>query len=413
MIVAGERRWRAYQLAKIEKVPAVVKDVGDKEILLESLLENINRENLKWSEQENAIWDLWKSGAFRDYEELGRKLGKKVKDQAGFVERQIAAKQIRDKYKAPESVSTQILTEVARIPDEQTRRLVIQRVVSEKLGVHDMRDFIQTISKAPESLRKAVIEKRITRDEMVAYFRTYYAPNNCVLLLVGDFEPANAKSKLAQYFASIPRQTPPAAPVDSEPEQIGEKRVDVRYPSETVSIDVGYKAPSVASDDIWTLDILSNILSGGESSRLHQALVYEQQIALSAGASFRAGLEPGLFELYAEMKPGHTAEEGEKSLYAEIQRLASDGPSERELQKARNQAEAGFITALKTNNGAGQTLGYYEHIFGDYKRMFTAIDRYRAVTAADCRRVAQQVFDAKHRTAAILVPLEVGKEAQP
>ena len=201
--------------------------------------------------------------------------------------------------------------------------------------------------------------------------------------------------------------------MDSEPEQIGEKRVDVRYPSETVSIDVGYKAPSVASDDIWTLDILSNILSGGESSRLHQALVYEQQIALSAGASFRAGLEPGLFELYAEMKPGHTAEEGEKSLYAEIQRLVSDGPSERELQKARNQAEAGFITALKTNNGAGQTLGYYEHIFGDYKRMFTAIDRYRAVTAADCRRVAQQVFDAKHRTAAILVPLEVGKEAQP
>jgi len=255
--------------------------------------------------------------------------------------------------------------------------------------------------------------ERITRDEMVDYFRTYYAPNNCVLLLVGDFEPANAKSKLAQYFASIPRQTPPAAPVDSEPDQIGEKRVDVRYPSETVSIDVGYKAPSVASDDIWTLDILSNILSGGESSRLHQALVYEQQIALSAGSSFRAGLEPGLFELYAEMKPGHTAEEGEKSLYAEIQRLVSDGPSERELQKARNQAEAGFITALKTNNGAGQTLGYYEHIFGDYKRMFTAIDRYRAVTAADCRRVAQQVFDAKHRTAAILVPLEVGKEAQP
>jgi len=161
MIVAGERRWRAYQLAKIDKVPAVVKDVDEKEVLLESLLENINRENLKWSEQENAIWDLWESGAFRDYEELGRKLGKKVKDQAGFVERQIAAKQIREKYKVPESVSTQILTEVARIPDEQTRRLVIQRVVSEKLGVHDMRDFIQTISKAPESLKKAVIEKRI------------------------------------------------------------------------------------------------------------------------------------------------------------------------------------------------------------------------------------------------------------
>ena len=255
--------------------------------------------------------------------------------------------------------------------------------------------------------------ERITRDEMVDYFRTYYAPNNCVLLLVGDFAPADAKAKIAQYFAGIPRQTPPAAPVNSEPDQNGEKRVFVRYPSETVSIDIGYKAPSVKSDDIWTLDILSNILSGGESSRLHQALVYDQQIALSANSSFRAGLEPGLFEFYVEMKPGHTADEGEKALYAEIQRLATDGPTERELQKARNQSESGFISALKTNNGAGQALGFFEHVHGDYKQFFNAIDRYRAVTAADCRRVAQQVFDANRRTAAILVPLEVGKEAQP
>ena len=255
--------------------------------------------------------------------------------------------------------------------------------------------------------------ERITRDEMVAYFRTYYAPNNCILLLIGDFDPKDAKAKIAQYFASIPKQTPPAPPVNSEPDQNGEKLAYVRYPSETVSIDVGYKAPSVKSDDIWTLDILSNILSGGESSRLHQALVYDQQIALSASASFRAGLEPGLFEFYVEMKPGHTAEEAQKALYAEIQRLASDGPTERELQKARNQSEASFIEALKTNNGAGQALGYFEHVHGDYKDFFTAIDHYRGVTAADCKRVAQQVFDANHRTASILVPLEVGKESQP
>jgi len=256
--------------------------------------------------------------------------------------------------------------------------------------------------------------ERITRDEMVNYFRTYYAPNNCILLLVGDFEPKDAKLKIAQHFGSIPKQTPPAAPVNSEPDQNGEKLAYVRYPSETVSIDVGYKAPSVKSDDIWTLDILSDILSGGESSRLHQALVYDQQIALSAGASYRAGLEPGLFEFYVEMKPGHTADEAQKALYAEIQRLATDGPTERELQKARNQAEASFVEALKTNNGAGQALGYFEHVHGDYKQFFTAIDHYRTVTAADCKRVAQQVFDANRRTAAILVPLPVGKEeAQP
>ncbi len=255
--------------------------------------------------------------------------------------------------------------------------------------------------------------ERITRDEMVDYFRTYYAPNNCVLLLVGDFDPADAKSKIAHWFGSIPRQTPPPPPVNAEPEQNGERRVEVRYPSETVSFAAGYKAPSVTSEDIWVLDVLSNVLAGGESSRLHQALVYDQQIALSANASYRAGLEPGLFEFYVEMKPGKGAAEGEKALYAEIERLATDGPSERELQKARNQAESGFISALKTNNGAGQTLGLFEHVHGDYRKFFSAIDRYRAVTAADCRRVAKQLFDPARRTTAILAPLEVGKEARP
>jgi predicted Zn-dependent peptidase len=255
--------------------------------------------------------------------------------------------------------------------------------------------------------------ERITRDEMVAYFRTYYAPNNCVLLLVGDFEPADAKGKIAKYFSSIPRQAPPAPPVNAEPDQNGERRIEVRYPSETVSFQVGYKAPSVNSDDIWALDVVSNVLSGGESSRLHQALVYDQQIALSASASFQTTLEPGLFEFYVEMKPGKTAAEGEKALQAELERLATEGPTERELQKARNQSESGFISALKTNNGAGRTLGYFEHIYGDYRKMFSAIERYRAVTADDCRRVAKQVFDPTRRTTAVLVPLAVGQEAQP
>jgi predicted Zn-dependent peptidase len=255
--------------------------------------------------------------------------------------------------------------------------------------------------------------ERITRDELVDYFRTYYAPNNCILVLVGDFDPKDARAKIAQHFGSIPKQAPPAAPVNAEPDQNGERRVEVRYPSETISFMAGYKAPGVASDDIWALDVVANILAGGESSRLHQALIYDQQVALTAAASFQAGLEPGLFEFYVEMKPGKSAADGEKALYAEIERLATEGPTERELQKARNQAEMGFISALKTNNGAGRTLGFYEHVHGDYRKMFSAIEKYRAVTAADCRRVAKQVFDPTRRTVAFLTPLAVGQEAQP
>ncbi|MCC6650223.1 MAG: insulinase family protein [Candidatus Eisenbacteria bacterium] len=252
--------------------------------------------------------------------------------------------------------------------------------------------------------------ERITRDEMVEYFRTYYAPNNCTIVVSGDFDPAWVRAKLREHFGSIPRQAPPPQPVNAEPEQRGERRAMVHYPSETVSFDVGYKAMPASDKDHFVAEILSTVLGGGESSRLHRALVYEQQIALSAYAGYRPQLEPGLFEFYVEMKPGQTAEAGEKALYAELDRIAKDGPTELELQKARNQVEASFVFALETNRGAAQAIGRFEHLYGDYRALFTAIDGYRAVTAADVRRVAKQLFDARRRTVAVLVPESTQEE---
>jgi predicted Zn-dependent peptidase len=249
---------------------------------------------------------------------------------------------------------------------------------------------------------------RIQRDEMVNYFRTYYAPNNCILVLTGDFDTKNALTQIQSAFGRIPKQKPPAAPINSEPEQHGERRAEVHYPAQNVSFEMGYKAPGVASPDIYVLDVLSSILSDGESSRLHQALVYEKQIALSAGTSFQTRIDPALFEVYVEMKPGRTAAEGEKAVDEVFRRLVADGPTPRELDKAKNQLEAHFVRQLRTNNGVGQAIGYYEHVFGDYRRLFEAVPTYRAVTAADCKRVAKQIFDERHRT---VVELEPEKEA--
>ena len=245
---------------------------------------------------------------------------------------------------------------------------------------------------------------RITRDEMVDYFRAYYAPNNCILVLTGDFDTADALARIRKTFGVIPAQQPPAPPVISEPEQRGERRADVHYPAENASFVLGYKAPGVKSPDIWVLDVLSSILSDGESSRLHQALVYEKQIALEASTSFRTRLDPTLFEFYVEMKPGRSAAEGEKALEDAVQRLVREGPTARELEKAKNLLEANFVRGLKTNNGVGETLGYHEHIFGDYRAMFDTVPRYRAVTAADCKRVARETFDPLRRTVVTLVP---------
>jgi len=254
---------------------------------------------------------------------------------------------------------------------------------------------------------------RIPRDEMVSYFRTHYAPNNCILVLTGDFETRTAVAQIQKAFGGIPAQKPPGEPVNSEPEQKGERRAEVHYPAQDVSFDIGYQAPSVKSPDSFVLDVLSSILSDGESSRLHQALVYEQQIALSANTSFQTRLDPTLFEIYVEMKPGRAALEGEKAVDQVLAKLEAEGPTPRELEKAKNQLEANFVRQLKTNNEVGQTIGFYEHVYGDFRRMFETVPKYRSVTAADCKRVAKQVFDSRRRTVVTLVPEKEGAAPSP
>jgi len=253
--------------------------------------------------------------------------------------------------------------------------------------------------------------QRIDRDDCVTYFRTHYAPNNCILVLTGDFDSKKALAQIEKAFGSIPSQTPPGEPVDSEPPQKGERRVEVHYPAESVSFQMGYKAPNVKSNDIYVLDVISSILSEGESSRLHRALVYDLQIALDVGTFFSFHLDPGLFEFSVEMKPGKTEAEGRAAIDSVLARFVKDGPTQRELTKAKNLLEAAFVRSLKTNNGVGQQLAANEHLFGDYRAMFRASEKYRAVTAADCKRVAKQVFDRERRTIAVLVPEHDTKEA--
>ena len=254
---------------------------------------------------------------------------------------------------------------------------------------------------------------RITREEMQEYFRIHYAPDNCILVLTGDFHTPTALDSIRAYFGGIPRQSPPQEPVDSEPEQRGERRVEVRYPAETVSFQIGYKAPAVRDSALDACSVLAAVLGGGESSRLHQALVYQRQIALSASAQFETHLNPGLFEIAVEMKPGHSAAEGIAAVDSVLAALRDKGPEDRELAKARNQLEASFIRSLETNNGAAEKLGFYEHEYGDYRAMFGVQARYRMLSAAECRLEAQRLFDPARRTIAVLVPLtEAGEPAR-
>jgi predicted Zn-dependent peptidase len=252
----------------------------------------------------------------------------------------------------------------------------------------------------------------VGRDDLVAYYRTYYAPNNCILVLSGDFDSAAALKQLRDAFGQIPSQPQPPPPVNSEPEQRGERRAKVHYPAQQVTFMGGYKAPPVSDPDHAVLDVLSSILGDGESSRLHRALVYDKQVALAAGTFYQTSLEPGLFEFYVMMKPGESADAGVALVDEVFETLKKEGPSARELQKAKNLLEAQFVKQLKTNNGAGQTLGFYEHVYGDFRKMYSAIDHYKTVTIDDCKRVAQKYYVPTKRTIVEIVPDDGGETAQ-
>ena len=245
---------------------------------------------------------------------------------------------------------------------------------------------------------------RITRQDAVEYFKSYYVPNNATIVVVGDFDPRETLSLIRRYYANIPPGPPVREPVDSEEEQIGERRIRIEKEAQLPAVMVGYHVSSVESQDAFTLDVLRAILAKGESSRLYRRLVDEEQMALSVSASYNWSIDPGLFYFHVEMKPERMPEEAEAVLYEELQRLCKEPVSERELKKARNLLKADLFRWLKTNNGKADAIGFLEVVFGDWRELGAIVDIYEVISAKDVQRVAEKYFGEKNRTVVTLVP---------
>ena len=242
------------------------------------------------------------------------------------------------------------------------------------------------------------------------YFRTYYAPNNAVVILVGDFDTGETLELMEKYFSDLPKGPPPEAVTNPEESQDGERRVKVHKAAELPAVMIGYKAVRATHEDAPVLDVISTILSSGESSRLFRRLVYETQTASFAGAFFRDQIDPGLFVFNVGLTPGHATEEAETLVYEILAELKEKPVSERELQKAKNILSADFIKGLKSNLGRAFGLGSYEVIHGDYRAMIQTVERINSVTAEDVQRVAGKYFGEKNRTVVTLVPERPGEE---
>ncbi|MFZ3218049.1 MAG: pitrilysin family protein [Candidatus Acidiferrales bacterium] len=251
-----------------------------------------------------------------------------------------------------------------------------------------------------EDLDKATIQD--VRD----FFNTFYKPNNATLVIVGDFDSAQALAWTNKYFDGIPPSAQPIPRLDNpEPPQTAERVVNKSYSNTPLpAVVIGYKIPARYAPDAYPLDLASNILAGGESSRLYQTLVYKEQIAVQAAGFGAFSEDPNLFWAYAIMNQGHTAQEGEKSLVAVLDGLKAQPVDAKELEKAKNQEIAGYVLGRDTDEEKAEALAAAAVIGKNPALVNTELDRYLTVSPADIERVAKHYFQAAHATVLIVTP---------
>src|SRR4051812_25249654 len=247
----------------------------------------------------------------------------------------------------------------------------------------------------------------ISRQDCEAYFRTYYAPNNCTLVLVGDFDSAQAMTLFEKLYAAIPSGNPLPPVAIGEPQQKGEQRSVIRYPAQAPAVLAGFRAPDGRDPDSLVLDLIETALSSGEGARLKRALVYEQELCVDAHVGFGWRIDPGLFEISLKLNPGVDPARAESSLWAELSRMCDEPLPSREIDRAKNMVRAQLLRGLATVNGRAHTIGQMEVMLGTWRAMLDLPDRYAAVTAADMQRVARATFAPHRRNVVTLIPGEV------
>jgi zinc protease len=246
----------------------------------------------------------------------------------------------------------------------------------------------------------------ITRQDCERYFRTYYAPNNCSLFLVGDFERNDALARIKTLYGHIPRGDPLPKVATGEPKQKGERRAVIHYPSQAPAIVVGYRSPAGQDQDALVLDLIETALSRGEGARLKRALVYEQELCVEVRAGFGWRLDPGPFEVSLKLNPGADPVRAENALLTELSRVCDEELSEKELTRAKNLVRAHLLHGLSTCNGRAHTLGQMEMMLGSWRAMLDLPDRYNAITAAEVQQVARKTFAPHQRNVVTVLPGE-------
>lgn len=247
--------------------------------------------------------------------------------------------------------------------------------------------------------------KRITRKDVQDYFKKYYSPSNLTVAIVGDVDAAETFKMAEKYFGRIPGGTKPEPLRTREPEQWGERHVNVVAKSQPILI-LGYHRPSARHEDDAALEALANIIGQGRSSRLYRLLVKEKKVAIQSGSfnGFPGDKYQNLIAFFAISAKDHTSAECLELIDAEIEKIKKGSVTEKELTKFKRTSKISILNQMKSNSSMAAMLTYNDVVMGDWRHAFDEIEKIEKITADDIKRVANKYLVKKHRTIGEIVP---------
>jgi zinc protease len=244
----------------------------------------------------------------------------------------------------------------------------------------------------------------LTLDRCKQFFHTYYSPTNAVIAIAGDFDPDQAVTWLNKYYGHLPRVDVPAPKVTPEPPQDGPREANIEKVAQTEHSVVAYHIGKQGDEDSYVMDLIANILTEGESSRLYRRFVYHDQSMLAVDGASITPQDPGLFEIFMEFKPGFSHVKILPQVYAELARLTHEKVSEAELEKSKNQIMKHWVDSMKKIHDKGYSLVLNEVVTGSYENLFDDLLKYQKITRDDIQRVAAKYFKDSNRTVVNLIP---------
>ncbi len=251
---------------------------------------------------------------------------------------------------------------------------------------------------------------RATLQDVRQFYDTYYVPNNATVVVVGDFSLEQAERSIRKYFAPIPRGTHSVnPPIPVEPPQTSERTVQLRQDVSLPAFIEAFHIPADGSADSYPLDLASKILSAGESAPIYRKLVYESQLAMQADSSANFSEDPNLFFVFAIMNTGHTPAEGEAAMASVLDGLKEHPPSEREMERAKNQVLFELAQDRETSKSLAEQLGYDSVILKDPDEINKEVSHFLAVTPQEVQAAAKKYFVRKNMTLLEVYPDKRGQ----